>query len=149
MARNGLHLKSGGGIAGRYVFEAGEPADVVYRLDFRHPILAGRGRAAHRQGAGRPGWEHVQEVLGWEYLRKRREPGGENEIYADRWARAGKYRRLLLMLGIADLCVASTMPFHGSLERGGGIRVFASGLLPMLCYAILRIGLRMREALRS
>jgi hypothetical protein len=140
MARNGLHLRSGGGIAGRHLFEAGKPADVVYRLDYTHPIFAGRDRSRYPQMIQDAGWEHVQDVFGWRYFRKPREPGGVNEIYADSWSRAGKYRRLMSLLGLLG-----TVPLLESLSRGGYVRAFSSVLLLMFSYALVRIKLRMHE----
>jgi hypothetical protein len=97
MAARGWHLLPGM-LPGFYKFERGEPAEMLYRLDYFSP--AKQQRADYLQLFQDSGWEHVGEMTGWQYFRKPAQAGGSTEIYSDPQSKVEKYKRLLAFLGI-------------------------------------------------
>jgi hypothetical protein len=90
MAREGWHLVNSQGV--RFIFRRGEPADVVYRLDYRPE----RGLdIAEYYGLFRDaGWEPVTRYSGWHYFRTPVGGSPAPEIFSDTQSRIEKYRRL-------------------------------------------------------
>lgn len=89
-----------------YRFEACEPEDVAYRLDFR-PENA--DRESYLQMFSDYGWEYICSYLGWDYFRKAVSETDENpEIFSDAVSRLELIRRItrkrLLPIGIIFLC---------------------------------------------
>ena len=94
MAQQGWHM-SAASHAPWYVFEQGEPRDVVYRIDFH---TTGKGNADYLQLFEDAGWEHVGENLGWQYFRQPVRDGRSPEIFTDNESKVQKYERLLALL---------------------------------------------------
>jgi hypothetical protein len=95
MAANGYHLDEPV-FPCIYRFEVGEPAEIVYRLDY--PQLKNRDRASYLQLFEDAGWEHTGDLLGWVYFRRALKEGEPIEIYSDAESKIHKYRRILAYL---------------------------------------------------
>ncbi len=92
MARTGWHLRTSDGV-GLYTFAKGEPAEVVYRLDYTH--LQKNEKAQYLQLFQDADWEYVGEMNGWQYFRKPVTAGQTAEIFTDSESKIQKYRRFL------------------------------------------------------
>ncbi|NTU75727.1 MAG: DUF2812 domain-containing protein [Anaerolineaceae bacterium] len=97
MANQGFHLAKAD-YFGQYTFQPGEPADVVYRLDFQYG--SNKDHDAYLQLFADAGWEHVGVLGGWQYFRKLVKPGEESEIFTDTKSKIEKYGRLTAILVI-------------------------------------------------
>jgi hypothetical protein len=95
MANRGLHLKEVG-FPGVYLFQQGEPANYVYRLDYQS--LRSKDRESYLQLFADAGWEHVGDMAGWVYFRIKAKPGEAPEIYSDAESKMGKYYRVMMYL---------------------------------------------------
>jgi hypothetical protein len=154
MARRGWHLRRPALV--RFVFDRGEPAEIVYRLDYH--ILRGDERGEYLGLFRAAGWEHVGEVANWHYFRTAAAAGSSPDIFTDTESRVGKYRRLLLLL--AALFPIFVVSLVNLLERprpdasrllewlyAGGTA--AQGMLVVLwLYAFVRIGLKIAAVRR-
>lgn len=94
MARQGWHLTFPSPF-GQYIFTAGAPGEWVYRLDF---ISHTRKDDSYFQLFRDAGWEHIGQLGGWQYFRKKVAPGTELEIFTDNQSKIEKYQRLLTFL---------------------------------------------------
>jgi hypothetical protein len=94
MAGRGWHLGAGS-FPPYYVFEQGEPRDVVYRIDYR---TTRKDKAHYLQLFRDAGWEHLMEHLGWQYFRQTATDGASPEIFSDNESKVQKYERLLMLL---------------------------------------------------
>ncbi|NJC98233.1 MAG: DUF2812 domain-containing protein, partial [Anaerolineae bacterium] len=65
MAKQGLHFQSVK-LPGSYIFEAGEPRDDYYRMDF---ITDRKEYENYLQLFKDAGWEHLGGKGGWQYFR--------------------------------------------------------------------------------
>ena len=148
MARQGWHLR--GPAVLRFTFDRGEPAEVVYRLDYH--ILRGEERAEYLALFRAAGWEHVGEVANWHYFRTPAADGAAADIFSDAESRAAKYRRLLvLLLALLPILLSSLSRLlrrpSGEPPRLlgwllNGSLVFYVALLVFLAYVLVRIALK-------
>jgi hypothetical protein len=143
MARQGWHLEKV--MLRRYTFLRGEPAEVLYRLDFIR--LWGTKRQEYFDLFRDAGWEHVARMGKRHYFRKPDRPGEARDIYTDPAGQLGKCRRLaLLLLGpliyiVCSLIQVSERPHH-SLRLFGAIPlivVIYILLILFLGYGLVRI----------
>jgi hypothetical protein len=95
MARQGWHLEKIHPF--HNIFRRGEPADMVYRLDFTAPFWR-RDKQEYLQLFRDAGWEHVGRFARWQYFRKLQRPGESNEIYSDSAGHIDKYKRIVVVL---------------------------------------------------
>jgi hypothetical protein len=143
MAQQGWQLISPE-LPGFYTFKRGEPRDTVYRLDF---ITSKMDREEYLQLFTDAGWEHVGEMMSWQYFRKEAKQGENPEIYTDPESKIQKYYRLFgymlifLPIWVILLPRLDTMAFYGLYFL---IPIFIPITL-IWGYAFLRIGLRIRE----
>lgn len=89
-----------------YRFEACEPEDVVYRLDFRPENT---DRDSYLQMFSDYGWEYFHSCMGWDYFRKAASEAEDNpEIFSDNASKLELIRRVMrkrmLPLGVIFLC---------------------------------------------
>lgn len=94
MSLDGWHFQSID-FPGFYRFEAGEPRDYVYRLDFNTDI---KGYQQYLQLFQDAGWEHLTQYGSWQYFRILALPGENPDIYTDNSSKIAKYRRVLTIL---------------------------------------------------
>lgn len=146
MARQGLHLHSVSCLRMIFVFRRGEPADVTYRIDFHLK----RTNADYVQLFNDAGWEHVDELLGWQYWRAPAREGRSQEIFTDVESAIKKYQRLLVLFTLTLL----PLPFLFSYKGNKGIADEPAGLALLLAcigitvYAMIRLVLRIRRLRR-
>ena len=147
MARQGWHLDQ---IVFPcvYRFRAGEPRHDVYRLDF---VAGGDRRAEYFQLFRDAGWQHLGQEGGWQYFRKTVRPGEAAEIYTDNASKVTKYQRLVRVLVIFIPILMFNLLIT---QRHGGwpgpwIQGVQAGVLALLAFALVRIGLRIRELKKS
>jgi hypothetical protein len=147
MAREGLHLQRVRCLRTVFVFRRGAPAEVSYRIDF----LLSRKDPHYVQLFLDAGWEHVDEMLGWQYWRAPLQGERAPEIFTDVESKVRKYKRLLLLFGFAFLPLLLLVP------RGlDGIRAESPASLLFLLvscalgvYCSLRLLLRIRRLRKS
>jgi hypothetical protein len=94
MAAQGWHLLSVAPFV--YIFSAGSPENVVYRLDYK--LTIDKDYAEYEQIFCDSGWELVCRMSNWHYYRIKPENDQMPEIYDSNRAKAQKYRRLMLGL---------------------------------------------------
>ncbi len=107
MSRQGWHLMHV--VVGYYTFQAGPPADYVYRLDYQTP--AKKEAANYLQLFQDAGWEHVTAFGSWYYFRKLAKEGEEPEIFTDVESKIAKYNRLLEALALPAAMLVLFMNF--------------------------------------
>lgn len=93
---------------GFYYFEACEPEDVVYQLDFSD--LWKKDKPQYVQLFKDYDWEYLFDVNGWSYFRKKADSAGENiEIFSDNESKIAlverTFRRRMVPLLIIFLTV--------------------------------------------
>jgi hypothetical protein len=96
IARHGLHLQKADAF-GKYTFVKGAPQDVAYRLDF---VPSSKKQEDYFQLFRDAGWEHVGEMMGWQYWRKEIVDSKVPEIFTDKASKIQKYQRLLAFSGM-------------------------------------------------
>ena len=108
MARGGLHLLRMV-VPCFYIFEKGEPRDVIYRLDFTNDAESGD----YARMLGEFGWENCGRCMGWIYWRRDADAianEAEGELFSDDESRLDMVkkvvqRRMLPLLIIFLCCV--------------------------------------------
>ena len=94
-----------------YSFEACEPEDVVYQLDYNKDGLA--HKAEYVQMFADCGWEYLQDYVGYSYFRKpARDMHGEEEIFCDDASRLEMMKRVFTgrALPLVVLCSLLFVP---------------------------------------
>ena len=89
MSREGWHLKDVDWIT--YTFERGEPAEYVYRLDYRPD----KDAQEFQEFVQEAGWQYVGKTTGWLYFRLPAEAGPSAELYTDPEGKIARYKRLI------------------------------------------------------
>ena len=137
MAKEGWHLEKIGPFTHR--FRKGEPADIVYRMDFQV------GKFDQKEYFG------IFRDAGWEYLGRSgvfyyfRTPagGGNPEIFTDKASRIAKYQRILLLMFILLIPLFNTstnvLARHGSGTFWIIIRAVQAVVTLFLVYGLVRI----------
>ena len=141
MSQQGWHLSSVG-IPTVYDFESGEPADIVYRLDYRSHFKM--EKEDYLQLFRDAGWEYVGEMSGWHYFRKGAQPGEELEIYTDAESKISKYQRLLAFLAILMLPLTMAL----ITMRGRSPFFIIIPIFTLYVYALIRILIRINQLKR-
>jgi hypothetical protein len=147
MSQQGWHLTAVG-IPLNYDFESGEPEDFVYRLDYQYHSKM--EKEDYLQLFSDANWEHIGEMSGWQYFRKKARAGEDLEIYTDAESKIGKYQRLLVFLGILMLPLffsiinLSDPPY----DWMSTLQVFIILLFVLYVYMIIKILLRINQLKR-
>lgn len=142
----GLHLVS---LAppGIYTFRVGEPQPMICRLDYQY--LKGQDRPGYLQLFLDAGWEHGGEMSNWQYLRRPQVEGEGTEIFTDPASKAEKHRRVLPFLVLISFVLGTqlTSSLYSRWPSTGleVIRGLLFGMLMLLLYTVIRIGLRIRR----
>lgn len=134
-----------------YVFEACQPEDVIYRLDYKNAALG----ADYLQLFGDYGWEYIQTMFGWCYFRKpaslaQRE--NDAEIFSDPASKVDMIRhlfqtRMLPLLAIFLCCILPNwarlvLDQAGRTEQILGMAF--TGLLLLYVYLLLYCAIKLR-----
>lgn len=98
MALKGLHLKKLN-VLQMWTFAKGEPADMVYRVDFNNEWQ----KPDYRQLLEDAGWERAACLTGWQYWRTKAVNGRSPELFTDSKSKAAKFNRLMLTLVVCCL----------------------------------------------
>ncbi len=113
-----------------YVFESCEPADVIYRLDYRHNEQTDDYLAMLRDF----GWEYCGNCLGWLYFRKpadQAETEEDLELFSDNQSRVNQVRKIILtrLLPVEGIFLCCVIPnfirFNSSGSTGTGSMFFS------------------------
>jgi hypothetical protein len=159
MAQTGWHL-SKVSLFGSYHFNSGDPAHIVYRLDYQ-PTSKARDLHEYLTFFEDAGWEYVGEMSNWRYWRKAVAPGETAEIFTDNESKVRKYRRLMLFLGfifILLLVLGNSLFFSptGFGARNGDFGIFVTviqliylALYTIYIYIFVRLYLRIRSLKRT
>ena len=94
MSLEGRHLLSKS--LAWYTFAEGEPADVVYRLDF--PPKSGGELPEYIEFFRGAGWEYLGKLSSWHYYRQPVTGDQPAELYTDNQSKIERYRRVLAAL---------------------------------------------------
>ena len=149
MSHQGWHLASAGWPA-RYTFVRGEPADLVYRLDWQE--AARKERPNYLQLFADAGWELAGSHAGWQIFRLPVGDGMTGEIFTDVDSKVAKYERTIFAMGGAFAAVVVVMVTMLTYQVDGVIAaLWAALLLAALYYVIALVGLsrRVRQLKRS
>ncbi len=106
MSQQGWHLAAVGWPA-RYTFVRGEPADLIYRLDWQE--AARKEKPNYLQLFADAGWEHAGSHAGWQIFRRPAAGGPQPEIFTDVDSKAAKYDRMIFAAGGAFAAVLVVM----------------------------------------
>lgn len=142
-----------------YVFEKGEPEDVIYRLDF--PSNAEDGD--YNRMLSDFGWENCGRCMGWVYWRRRAADAaaeGEEELFSDDASRLDLVKkvlqtRMLPLMTIFLCCVlpSLTRAINGEYSVASGFFLRFFGILAALyVFLFIHCGgklLRMRRELKK
>jgi len=149
-SKEGLHLKDIG--LGRYVFEVGEPKNMIYQFDFQ--VLNKTSEQDYL--ALFEEWELVKRYGGWFYFRKI-EDENNNQIYSNIESVKHMLRRLIGFLIIVGVPLYMQLILH----HPGVIytddfplfyKIFFSGIyvfLVLYLYALTRLILQLRKLNKS
>lgn len=96
MAKEGWHLKEVR-LLNRYVFEAGTPKDMAYRIDW---VTGRRDYQQYLQLFRDAGWEPVTTYGSWQFFRKASVDGVAPEIFTDTDSKMKRYQGILAFLVI-------------------------------------------------
>jgi hypothetical protein len=136
MARQGLHLEKVNVLC-VWTFVRGEPADVVYQVDFNS-----HESADYVQLLEDAGWTRVTSLTGWQFWRTAAGNGRSPELFTDLRSKKLKYQRLVALI---MLCL-----FPGAiLLTSESTRVAVAGLSwPFLGALIVLYGMNIIGLLR-
>jgi hypothetical protein len=137
MSLQGWHLKSYQ-FPSNYTFDKEEPVDYVYRLDY---FIDRKDRENYLQLFRDAGWDHLGEMGGWQYFRKRTTNGEAPEIYSDNESKKKKYQRILLFL-VIFLPIYSNVLFMTNRSSNIFIQVITFVMFVLMLiyiYAMLRL----------
>jgi hypothetical protein len=152
MAGQGWHLVSPR-FPGIYRLAAGEPRNVVYRLDFFSESK--KEYQAYLQLFRDAGWEHVGAMSGWQHVRQEARPGESPEIFTDVESKVGKYERLMTYLGMLFAVFVIFLPSLGDVVPGKptaldvAFVVFWTGLTVLLAFGLVMLYRRIRQLKRG
>lgn len=148
MALRGLHLKRLN-LPMIWTFVRGEPADMVYRLDFG----IDKGKPEYRQLLQDAGWELAACLTGWQYWRTRAINGRSPELFTDSPSKQAKLKRLITLIVVSGIpsviLFASPRLRHGLSGMSWPFLAVVVGALALNLVTLLRLVarvLRMRRA---
>lgn len=135
-----------------YVFEACEPQDVIYRLDFKNNDQTGE----YMQMVNDFGWEYCAKCMGWLYFRKPAgdsETDGEDELFSDNASRVEMVGHIIrtrfVPIMIIFLCCVLPNLFRymdGSIGGFGSfLGIFFGIMFLIYVYLIVHCGLKLKR----
>ena len=159
MAETGWHLGSVG-LFGSYRFNAGDPAQVVYRLDYQ-PTTRSKELSEYQTVFEDAGWEYVGEMANWQYWRKPSTAGETPEIFTDNESKIKKYQRLLLYMAfmlvlliflgrnmfVGDLTYADVSSIIAGIYFIG--RLLYAIIIPIYIVVVVKLFLRINQLKRK
>lgn len=148
MAQQGLHLLEVNPFC-FWTFRRGEPADIVYRVDFpnasRDPDF--------RQLMKDAGWSLAAATVGWHYWRTEAVGGKAPELFSDAASKARKFKERLGLFVASSVPMFATFVLFDMPGRLAGLSwpfmaLYCAALavyLAIMPYTIARLALRIRE----
>ena len=151
MAREGLHFLRMV-VPCFYIFEKGEPRDVIYRLDFTNNAEGGD----YARMLGEFGWENCGRCMGWIYWRRDADAlanEAEGELFSDDESRLDMVKkvirtRMLPLLVIFFACVLPNLfrALDGGMYGASGFFLGFFGTMTVLyVYLIVHCGGKLRR----
>lgn len=129
-------------LPGFYYFEACEPQDMIYQLDFSDTTRS--EKTSYLQIFKDSGWEYLFDVNGWSYFRKSADSeDGDFSIFSDVESKIALIdrvfrRRMLPLLIIFFSCILPLIARnYSSWQSGGRHMTAASGFLSFFCIMFL------------
>ena len=155
MARSGLHFLRMY-VPCFYVFEMGEPQDVIYRLDFTNNDEGGD----YARMLNEFGWENCGRCMGWIYWRRSADElasEAEGELFSDDASRLDMVRkvvqtRMLPLLIIFFCCVLPNLAraIRGEMYGASGFFLGFFGVMTALyLYLFIHCGGKLRRMRRE
>jgi len=152
MARQGLHLLKVNPLC-FWTFERGEPADIVYRVDFPNASHD----PAFRQLMQDAGWRLAASTVGWHYWRTPAVRGKAPALFTDNASKANKFRQRLAMFVASAIPLFVTFVLLDMPRRLGELSVpflvaYCSAVafyLLVMPYTLVRLWLRVRALERA
>lgn len=142
MARQGLHLAGVQTI--RWSFVKGEPADVVYRVDFSNA----KRDSDYNRLLEDAGWECAATDAGWHYWRKAAVAGSVQEIFTDKESKIARFRQVLAI--IIALNISTTVLFiNASPTLSTRSLVMLGCIVAFFLYGAIRLLLRIGRLHRA
>ena len=151
MAREGLHLLRMV-VPCFYIFEKGEPRDVIYRLDFTNNAEGGD----YARMLGEFGWENCGRCMGWIYWRRDADAlanEAEGELFSDDESRLDMVKKVIRtrMLPLLTIFLCCVLPqFFRALDGGelwgrGFFLGFFGTMTRLYVYLIIHCGGKLRR----
>jgi len=148
MAQQGLHLVKVNPFC-FWTFQCGEPADVVYRVDFPNASQD----PSFRQLMQDAGWCLAATTVGWHYWRTQAVGGKAPELFSDTASKIQKFKQRLGMFVATSMPVFVSFPLLGMPARLAQLSmpflaVYCAALavfLAIMPYTIVRLLRRIRE----
>ena len=129
MSLKGLHLKKLN-LLQLWTFEKGEPADMVYRVDFN----SASPTAEYRQLLEDAGWERAACLTGWQYWRTEAVNGSLPEIFTDGKSKEAKFKRLMTLIAI---CILPGVILFSSAGMRHALSTFSMPYLVVIVAALM------------
>ncbi|MFC1983825.1 DUF2812 domain-containing protein [Chloroflexota bacterium] len=149
MSQQGWHLLSVG-LAGIYRFQADEPCDCVYRLDYQ--TYKKKDEQDYLQLFSDAGWEHIGYMSNWHYFRKEVREGEAPDIFTDVESKVAKYKKVLTHLAffavIIIVVLSRNIWFEYPYSWWFVVRAIYLFLTASLVYSIIKLLLRIRHLRR-
>lgn len=142
MSQQGWHLAAAGWPA-RYTFTRGEPADLVYRLDWQE--ASRKELPSYLQLFADAGWEHAGSQAGWQIFHRPAADGLAPEIFTDVDSKVAKYDRMIFAAGgaFAAMLVVMVTLLYYQVDAVMGLLWLLLGLAAIY-YAVVMAGLSRR-----
>lgn len=136
-----------------FIFEACEPEDVIYRLDYKNNLQDDE----YMQMVKDFGWEYCAKCVGWLYFRKSAAAAlseGDENIFSDNASRLEMVEhiiktRLLPLLLIFLSAVVPNVVRSVSYGMGIGLCVFCCLMFLVYVYLLIHCGLKLKKIKRE
>ncbi len=142
MAGQGLHLVRVSVVA--WTFAKGEPADIVYRLDY-----SSKGRDSdYNRLFEDAGWECATTTMGWHYWRKPVVNGSAPEIFTDSASKIARFQQVLGLLIVLSVPTLLFFP-KSATELPIRIGILMSVVLAAYIYGAIRLLIRINRLAKT
>ena len=134
-----------------YIFEACQPAEVVYRLDYKNNTESGEYLQLFRDY----GWEYFNSCMGWLYFRRpllETDTEQDTEIFSDDGSRINTVNhilntRMLPLLLVFFACLLPTFirNINGSMPAATGLTIVLAVLVVIYLYLFVHCGRKLYQ----
>jgi hypothetical protein len=138
LARQGLHLVSVVAIV--WTFARGEPADIVYRVDY-----SSKGPDSdYNRLIEDAGWECATTSMGWHYWRKPVVDGRAPEIFTDNASKIARFQQVLAILIVLSVPTLLLLP-KAAADQPVRVYVVMFALMGLYIYGAIRLLIRISK----